>query len=187
MRIVKDYLVKIGHRTAAEMKTGLGLRSLREFRPRYGEEFAYYLSAAVVNRVFSERAREPDAARFVEEHADLVDKEARILSSDDPLCQLLTSSVYSLSYARHIEGGGKTGFFSNPYIGYIRAVGRSFHDPSYIEISTDLACKLETSVIEPVWTLLHLGLFRPLPHNPDSKQIYERVHEFAVREGVAFK
>ena len=159
---------------------------LKKFAPQYEEEVANYLSAAVVNRLFSERPGNPDSSSFLQRNKDLVEREARAISRCEELCNLITGSLYSACYARHIEGGGKTSWWRNPYLGYIRALSRSLTDPTYIELSVQMSEQLELRVIEPLVTLLHLGVFRPLPRSPDSKEIYARVHAYAMQAGVEF-
>lgn len=187
MGLAGRYLIEIGHRTALEMKFGLAKMLLQRYKAEFDEDVASYLAAAVTNRVFTESPDEPGAQKFVRDNAALVENEAERVRGDSELCDLLTSATYSACYARYIETGGKRGIFSNNFLAYVRAVSKSFVDFSYIDISANLATALPRSVVESFLTLLKLGIFRPLPRNPDSKEIYRRVHDFAVTQGVAFK
>ncbi|MGD0222730.1 MAG: hypothetical protein ABSF71_10355 [Terriglobia bacterium] len=154
----------------------------------YRQEFASFLAAAVVNRVFCEEAAQPDASRFLAENRELVEKEAASLSSDNSLCYLLTCSVYLHCYSRHVQRGGKHGFLYNPYLGYIRALSHPVDDwTTYNEICSRFEEKLDHAVVEPLQSLLQLGIFRPLPRNPNARDIYSQVHLFAVSQGVKFQ
>ena len=187
MGLTDDYLVRIANHTANEMKLAIATGLLRKYEGIYGREFASLLAAAVSNRVFCEEASQPHARRFLAENRERVEKEAASMSSDDSLCYLLTCSVYLYCYSRHLQRGGKHGFFYNPYLGYIRALSRLCDDWTYHEISIRLAEKLDYAVVEPFLSLLELGIFRPLPRNPDERKIYSQVHSFAVSQGVKFQ
>jgi hypothetical protein len=186
MGLVGDYLVKVGHQTALEMKLALGLRLLVKYQARFPDATAHFLAASVTNRVFSEQSEQIEAQSFAQHNSELIEKEVRLIGADNKLSELVTSSIYNLCYARYVETGGKRGFFANNFLAYIRALSRSVEDSSYIDLATEVAAKLDRTVVEPIWTLLELGIFRPLPRNPDSKEIYSRVHAFAVGEGVRF-
>jgi len=91
-----------------EMKLALAHHLLKRFPQTYERRTASCLSAAVVNRIFSEQPEKPDAIAFLEQNRETVDWWARSIASDKNLSQLITGAVYSLCYARHIECGGKT-------------------------------------------------------------------------------
>jgi len=59
-------------------------------------------------------------------------------------------------------------------------------DFSYTDLATQMGLELDNRVVEPLITLLTLGIFEPLPQNPDSQEIYTGVHAFAVKAGVRF-
>lgn len=188
--MARRYMVEIGRAATLEMKIALNYRLLRTYEVTHDNDFASFLAAAVVNRIFADTTDKPAAAKFLEENEELVEAESRTLSVDHDLCELLTSTVYVRSYARFLEHGGKIGFFGNRFIGYIRATSLSFRDPSYVAVAENhlrKLCDLDPKIVEPVVNLLRLGIFRPLPWNPNEKEFYQRVHAFAIREGVTFK
>lgn len=176
----------MGRQTVQEMQAALGIRLLRQYTTQFEEDFAGFLAAAVLNKVFSQSTSQPEAAAFLQRNREVVEQEVKALSSDNELCELLSSAVYLMSYTAYLVRGGRMSLFSNRYIRYVRALNLMFDDPTYMDICNKNAMRLDKEVLRPFWTLLHFGLFRQLPRSLNEQQMYKRVHAFAVSEHVPF-
>lgn len=186
MGLINQYIVDIGRQTGIEMQLALANILLTKYRAQHDEEFALFLAAAVANRVFSKLPDKAEAIRFVQQHLADIEQETRNLAKDHELCELITGAIYSQSYANHAVKGGRRGLV-NPFLGYIRALSRAVTGGDYWDSVTSFREKLGYDVSQPLMNLVELGMFRPLPQNPNGKEIYSRVHTFAVRAGVPFK
>jgi hypothetical protein len=150
------------------------------------------LAAAVANKVFAEEPNGDDGQAFAEENEEFIEVRARKLGSDDELCAILSGAAYNTSYARYVTAGGSRGMFSNRFLTYIRAKSGLYRgDASLAALSGRLAAEiphdLGSNVLAPVQSMFTLDIFRPLPHNPNERQFYEAVHQFAIKVGLPFR
>lgn len=184
-----QYVEKIGAVTEIEAKVALSRFLYGQYRVQTGadSERSSALAAAVTNRVFGEVATGDKGMTFAAENSVLIHNDARKLASDEHLCSILSGAAYNAGYARYIRSGGRRGVFANQFLTYIRSLSR---DDSYREIrdkARDGIVRLGTNILAPIESMQELGIFRPLPDNPNERQYYDAVHQFAVDSGVPFK
>ena len=131
----------------------------------------------MTNKVFGERGTEEAHPRFAAEKAELIERDARLFASDGDLCACL-SGADSTCYARFVDAGGSRGMFSNTFLAYIRALsqGDSTLTGRFAKQIEDLG----SHVLAPVRSMVSLGIFRPLPYNPNERSFYDSVHQFGV-------
>lgn len=164
----------------------------REYLKKEGidkNEGAAFLASAVTNKVFDERPTGDPGRTFAAANVELIEIHARELAADDRLAAVLTGAAYNACYARYVRAAGTRGIFSNSFLTYVRALSR-WGDPSMVELCEKMRRKileLGESVLGPLESMNSLGIFRPLPNNPDERGHYEAVHQFAVEAGVRFK
>jgi hypothetical protein len=147
---------------------------------RLTEDEVAYLAAGVTNRVFGE----PPVNDFQRDQRELISKRSRELSTNDHICELVTKAAYIGCYARYVMSGGSIGVFSNHYLQYIR--GLSFASYDLVQKAQVRIRVLGPAILAPLEAMVELGIFRPLPKNPNEKNFYAEIHEFAIASGVAF-
>ncbi|HEV3480787.1 MAG TPA: hypothetical protein VGR97_00510 [Candidatus Acidoferrales bacterium] len=130
------------------------------------------LAAGVANRIFGDEASEESYRSFAGENKELVEILARRLGNEEDLCRVLSGAAYNACYARYLDAGGKRGLIT-PYLGYIRAMSR--HDWSSTASIFLKIEKLGKNILAPIDSMFHLGIFRPLPNNPNERNFYEAV------------
>ena len=79
------------------VKVGLYTRLLAQYEESYERKFASFLAAAVTNEVFSDNPSNEEAKAFLKSNKVLIDRELRKLSSDRPLCHILTQTIRAMS------------------------------------------------------------------------------------------
>jgi hypothetical protein len=141
------------------------------------------IAAAVTNRIFGV----PPANDYQRDNPAHIEGEARRIAEDHRLCLVLSGAAYCASYARYVTHGGSRGMFSNRFLAYVRAVSKG---SSYLDVQLKSEREidaLDAQILSPIRSMIELGIFRPLPYNPDERQFYRDAHEFAVENGVPFK
>jgi hypothetical protein len=209
MAFLKNYVAQIGTATENEAKMGLSLLFLDRFtkriadsgarafehrtadigsyRPDELKEYSYTLASQCANSVFGDKASAEKWQIFIDANSAQIEEECKCLSSDESLCQLITEAVYNASYGRYTIARGSVGMFSNNHLTYIRTLRRG---PSYDDLRLKLFLKinkLDDAILSPIHSVIRLGLFRGLPDNPNEKQYYADVHNWAISVGVKFK
>jgi hypothetical protein len=160
-----------------------------------GLDAAASLAASVTNKVFGEEPtgdNKQQGLAFAEENKEFIEARAKRLAPDDGLCAILSGAAYNTCYARYVSAGGSRGMFSNRFLTYIRALsGLMRGDTSlatlYGKLANEIPHDLGTNVLAPVESMHSLGIFRPLPHNPNERQFYEAVCQFATKAGLQLK
>jgi hypothetical protein len=194
--IIEKYLKDIGTATEREIKFSLATFLFK----RYGGELepasaeiveifgelalpnsdeCYAYAAGVTNRVFGEQLTTP----FQTQHVIEITERAKHLSTNERLSSLITGAAFNICYARYAVAGGKHGIFSNNYLAYIRTIGRSPGSDVSFALFKKITY-LHPDILNPLTALLELGIFRPLPRNPNSKELFNAVHEFALKVGT---
>ena len=199
-----DYLKKIGLATENEAKAALYKFLYAEYRTRAGvvsqalgsetgdahdEDFSAKLAVAVTNRVFGETASNDAGKKFGEENEKLISHHASRLSSNEKLCGIMSGAAYNTCYARFLRAGGKRGIFSNKLLAYVRALsGLNQGDESLMQLSVSLFGEIRDSlgadILAPLESMQSLGIFRPLARNPNEREYYNAVHQFAMSVAV---
>lgn len=182
------YLLQICSATENLAKTGLYMFLHGQYVNKAGlpDEQAIPLAAAVTNRVFGEKPTGQTGAAFAEQNKDLIDSHAQQLASDDALCSRLSGAAYNTSYGRYIAAGGSRGMFSNKFLTYIRTL-RRLHDSDCDTIRRKTAAEIKSlneDILGPVESMICLGILRPLPDNPNERNFYDAVHQFAASTGA---
>jgi hypothetical protein len=184
-----EYINQIGFATEREAKVALykslvhqysKQRTLSAYVEPSGSD-AGLLAAAVTNRIFGE----PAANDFQRENVQLIEGECRKLKFDHDLCVMLSGAAYNASYARYVRAGGSRGMFSNAFLAYIRALSLNAPNRDVLLKAEGKIAKLGGDVLKPIYAMVELGLFRPLPYSPNERQFYEAVQQFALTTGVA--
>ncbi len=142
---IEAYLTEIGLTTADAMK--FALYSILKGRHQKEQEpgFAGKLAAAVTNYLFEgdpniasmsllarsgmgDYESQRERLEFANRNLPLVESSVEGLRewADDNLCMALTCALYNFCYAKYIQGGGKVGFLSSNFLGYVRALQK--HD-----------------------------------------------------------
>lgn len=148
-----------------------------------GDGSAAALATAVTNMVFGDRSPDGSQRSFEVANAELIEILARRIGEEEALCNVLSGAAYNSSYARYLDAGGKRGFI-NPYLGYVRAVSRGIWE-SAASMGHKIGA-LGESVLAPIHSMSHLGIFRSLPNNPNEKAFYQAtrdLYERVKREG----
>jgi hypothetical protein len=209
MAFLKNYVAEIGTATENEAKMGLFLLFLDRFTKRIADSgaraferrpadtgsnspedlkaYSYTLAAQCANRVFGDKASAEKWQLFIDANSAQIEEECKCLSSDESLCQILTKVAYNAAYGRYTKAGGSVGIFSNNYLAFIRTLGRG---PSYDDFMIKKFQKineLDCETLSPIHSVIKLGLFKGLPDNPNEKQYYADVHNWAISVGVKFK
>jgi hypothetical protein len=184
-----DYIRKIGHATETEAKIGLYYALYRRYAKDRGlaahasDEAVAKLAAAVTNKVFGERGTAEAGPCFAAENAQLIEREARQLASDEEICACLSGAGYNASYARYLEAGGSRGMFSNVFLAYVRALSQG--DATLAARYAEQIGERGKDVLAPILSMVALGIFRPLPYGPNEREFFDAAHRFANAERAA--
>jgi hypothetical protein len=178
------YLQKIASATWNEMAMGLGIASLTRLRAYEHEGFAARLAAAIPMQIFNEPAPDPVSAAFRVEHERRIADEIKMIVSDENMCEVLSGGAYNVAYGRYIKARGSR--IKNNYFSYILADASDAGSDQALLIAAQLNT-LDRSILRPIYSLKASRGWHPGPGNPNEKEYYERVHQFAVSVGVAFK
>jgi hypothetical protein len=95
----------------------------------------------------------------------------------------VTCAVYNFSYGKYVEAGKRVGYLFHPFLAYVRALQRQ-----QMDVTVNLARRGKVPP-ESYLPLLHvslLGLMRPLPWTPDSKEMFDTVIEYGKAVGCSF-
>ncbi|MGA3373353.1 MAG: hypothetical protein ABSC48_16480 [Terracidiphilus sp.] len=209
MAFLKNYVSQIGLATENEAKMGLYLLFLDRFTKRIADsgvrafehrtadigsnspeelkEYSYTLAAQCANRVFGDKASAEKWQMFIDANSAQIGEECKCLSSDEYLCQILTKAAYNAAYGRYTKAGGSIGVLSNNYLSFIRTLGRGSSYDDFAIKKFQKINELDCEILSPILSIGKLGLFRGLPHNPNEKQYYADVHNWAISVGVKFK
>ena len=200
-----DHIKKIGLLTENEAKAALykllyaeyceracvvGKSQGQEGADKADEDFAAKLAAAVTNKVFGKVAGDDIGKKFVAENANLIWHHADWLSADPKLCAILSGAAYNTCYARYVSAGGSRGMFSNKFLAYVRAqsgLGSGDYEDKIhwsVKLFREIRDNFGPYVIAPLESMITLGIFRPLSHNPNEREYYDLVHEFAFSAGL---
>ena len=175
MGMTERYLSQIGTYTGDQMKNALyQLLIPRYFWTLWNSESAQKLASSVVNFLFCEPGS-GEIARFMAEQQPLIESKARELATDEAVCRALTCAVYNFSYGRYVDSGGTVGIFSAPFLGFIRAIQEVTSGRERASFLESFIAKVGSRGAQPVLRLLDCGLYRPLPHTPDSKLMRDEV------------
>ena len=181
MSFIERYLSDVGFQSHGLMKLALSKLLFLRYEAFYDELIATKLSVAVANYLFCDEppANLSDARAFATENKGLVRSKAAELSKEDSLCRALTCAAYNVCYGRYVDSGHKVGLLLHSFLGFVRALQEvisgnapeSFLDPLYQKIGY--------KNVEPLVNLWQLGLYRPLPHTPDSKMMLNEIMRFS--------
>ncbi|MGE5053539.1 MAG: hypothetical protein ACM3WP_05180 [Acidobacteriota bacterium] len=152
----------------------------RYFWTLWNVESAQKLASSVINSLFCEPGS-GEVAQFMAEQQALIGSKTRELAREESLCRALTCAVYNFSYGRYVDAGGKVGILFPPFIGFVRAIHEVASDrerAGFLDVSI---AKVGSQAAEPLLKLLWSGLYRPLPHTPDSKLMRDEVATFIQR------
>jgi hypothetical protein len=186
MAVVEKYLSKVGVQTGDGMKRILFGLLLARYRLTDKTDFADKLAASVVNSLFVETANDAELRSFAAENTTLIESKAKELSTEDPLCRALTCAIYLFSYGKYIDSGGKVGMFSQPFLGYVRALQEVIDGKQPTSFLNSFESKVGHRNAVPLSNLWRLGLYRPLPYTPDSKHMVDEVIVFGQSVGWRF-
>jgi len=75
------------------VRLGVLDRLAERFQPRYGEETADSLAAAVLNALFAEIPSDPHAREFLKLNKDVVERELSKLKHDEEICNAVTQAL----------------------------------------------------------------------------------------------
>jgi hypothetical protein len=213
--MVSDYIVKIGTATENEVKFALSHFLHKRFTEEGtfdrlpcpdGKDAEILGVVSVVCALFGEIIldRSPsglfrqsgemayaqesipeETVRFASDNTLKIEKAARSLSSDHKLCSILSGAAYNTGYGRYVYTGGSRGFFSNLFITYIRTLYEPNCDDLCFKTYSKI-CDLSPSILAPMNAMMHFGILTRFPHNPNERDYYAAVHEFAFSMGGCF-
>jgi hypothetical protein len=195
MGFIDGYILELGTATESLTTAVLYKTLYAKYKQDFGSEgsgeFVASLAAAVTNMVLDHEPGKEKGAEFLRANNSLVLDNARKLSSDPQLCTLLSGAAYIMSYARFVSMGGKTGFLVNPFLGFVRALSKSYAaegteamDAYMIWRGYHDALRDQRDAVNPLLNLHNLGLFVPLAHSPNEKAYYEAVVRGARELGL---
>lgn len=148
------------------------------------ELFAGELAAAVAMFVLGNPATEPKHQLFREQNAARIEAEAKALSSDSQLCEILSGAAYNIGYGYYVASGG--GRLMNRFLGFIRLEGNVngasdsrllFEMGSYLD-------RKDPAILRSIQSLKRLGIWRHRPYNPNEVEYYRAVHSLATSLGA---
>jgi hypothetical protein len=186
MPFVENYLSKVGLQTGDGMKRILFELLLTRYQVADKTDRADKLAASVVNCLFCEVTNNSELRSFAEENRTLIESKAKELSAEGILCRALTCAVYNFCYGKYVDSGGKVGMFFHPFLGYVRALQEVVNGKEPASFLESFESKVGQRNVAPLLNLWLLGLYRPLPHTPDSKLMMDEVISFgkSVRSSV---
>ncbi|HWW13252.1 MAG TPA: hypothetical protein VN310_01220 [Candidatus Dormibacteraeota bacterium] len=186
MPFVENYLSKVGLQTGDGMKRILFELLLARYQVADKTDRSDKLAASVVNCLFCEVADNSELRSFEEENRALIESKAKELSAEGALCRALTCAVYNFCYGKYVDSGGKVGMFFHPFLGYVRALQEVVNGKEPASFLESFESKVGQRNIAPLLNLWLLGLYRSLPHTPDSKLMMDEVISFgkSVRSSV---
>lgn len=83
------------------VKRGLFTRLRNTYSSELDDDVPTLLATAVTNYIFSEEPTAPDAVQFQTNNKDRVEREARLISQDRQICQLITQAVRTQATVVH--------------------------------------------------------------------------------------
>ena len=178
MAFIESYISKVGIESVNAMKVILYELLHKRYRTEYAEDFSGKLAAAVSNYLFCSEPTEEEFKSFAIENSELIKSKAKELSVDESLCRALTCAVYNFCYGRYVDSGGKIGFLSAPFLGFLRALQRVMDGRESLDLLDSFYPKVGRENVRPLLNLWWLGLYRPLPNTPDSKRMMEEISLF---------
>lgn len=181
MSFIERYLSDVGLQSHDLMKLALSKLLFLRYDALYDEGFATKLSVAVANYLFSDEppATATDARAFATEKKGLIKSKAEELSKEDFLCHALTCAIYNVCYGSYVDSGRKVGLILHPFLGFVRALQEVMSGNEPLSFLDPLYQKIGYKNVEPLVNLWRLGLYRPLPHTPDTKIMLDEVMKFS--------
>jgi hypothetical protein len=180
MSLVERYISKVGAQTGDTMKVILFELLVDRYRCRPTDkgDRAEKLAACVVDYLFCETSKHSELQSFTSENAALIESRAKELASDENLCRALTCALYNFCYGKYVDSGRKVGIFFHHFLGYVRALQEVIACREPASFLNSFEVKAGANNVAPLLKLSLLGLFRPLPHTPDSKLMMDEVASF---------
>jgi hypothetical protein len=141
-------------------------------------EKEYWRTRKGNERAFA-RENVPDSTvQFASENGAQIEKEVNRLSPENRLCSILSGAAYNICYGRYIKAGGSRGIFSNLYITHIRTLFEMQYQELYLKTAEQIG-EIDSWILKPIDAMMRYGVLRRFPRNPNERDYFTAIHNFA--------
>ncbi len=183
MSFVEGYISKVGVESVNAMKVVLYELLQKRYETEYEHDFACRLAAAVANYLFCNEPTAEEFQSFAAKNKALIESKAKQLSSEDSICKALTCSIDNFCYGKYVDSGRKIGLLMHPFLAFTRGLQQVIEGKEPVDFLDSFYPKVGHENVKPLLNLWRLGLYRPLPHTPDSKRMMEEIARFGRSVG----
>ena len=178
MSFVERHLSKVGAQSHDLMKASLFELLRKRYLDSYERDFAQRLATTITDLLLCDQPANPEYGSFIDENESIIDSRVRELSSEEPLCCALTGAIYNSCYGKYLDSGRKFGFLFHPFLAFVRALQEVIGGKEPESILHLFYRNVGFENVEPLLNLRRLGLYRLLPHLPNSQVLMDEIIAF---------
>jgi hypothetical protein len=174
-----DYIIQVAQATEKSIWGGLCYYLHLYFKKTENEDVATDLAIGVANLVLRHTPADSSVEEFAKDNQVRIEDEARSLSRDRELCELLSGAAYNNAYGVYVALKG--GLLRNRFLHFIREE-RKVNSYAAMQKLEAMARDLPSAVTEPIWNLRRLGLWIPREYSPDESDQLKAIQAFAAKQ-----